>query len=175
MKKVFLFLFVAILTSSCNAQDFKNQNSSSEKSKDSINQPKGSWKVNKEYDENGNIMRYDSIYSWSSSGNLKGFDNDSIFNKMQSMMQKRFSMFQSPNRLSFSEHDSIMKRFFSNDFFKDDFFSNGMSLGMPNMDDMIKHMDSMRAQFFNDNNRYIIPPEEKKKTKKSTVIDKNQV
>ena len=168
-------MFVAILTSSCNAQDSKNHNSSSEKSKDSINQPNGSWKVNKEYDENGNVIRYDSIYTWSSSKGLKNVDNDSIFNKIQTMMQRRFSIFQSPNRLGFSEHDSIMKHFFSNDFLKDDFFSNGMSLGMPNMDEMIKHIDSMRAQLFNENNRYIIPPEEKKKTKKSTVIDKKQV
>ena len=28
-----------------------------------IAQPKGSWKVDREFDENGNLIRYDSIYT----------------------------------------------------------------------------------------------------------------
>jgi len=173
-----LFLFVAILATSCNAQDSnspKKKIAKSDIQKDSISAPKGSWKVNKEIYENGNIIRYDSIYSWSSSGNLKGMDTDSIFKKMQSIMQKRFSMFQSPNGNAFTEHDSIMKQFFSDDFFKDDFFGSGFNSNMPNMGDMMKRMEAMRQQFFNDNNRYIIPPEEKKKPKKTPTIGKKRV
>lgn len=165
MKKVMLFLFAAILATSCNAQDTVTPQNDKLKSnmQDSINLPKGSWKVNKEVDENGNIIRYDSIYTWSSSGNLKGIDNDSIFNRMQSMMQKRFSMFQSPRIGGLIDNDSIMKQFFSDDFFGDEFFSNNMSSDFLNMDDMIKRMEAMRNQFFNDDQRYIIPPEAKKK------------
>ena len=177
-----LFLFVAILTTSCNAQDSNNSKkkiAQSDIQKDSIAAPKGSWKVNKEVDKNGNIIRYDSIYSWSSSGNLKSMDNDSIFKKMQSMMQKRFSMFQSPNGNTFADHDSIMKQFFSDDFFKDDFFSNGFNSNMPNMDDMMKRMEAIKQQFFNDNHRYIIPPEQKKnlpeKKKKTNNVEKKQI
>ena len=176
MKKVILFFFVAILATSCNAQEpktSKNDISKADVKQDSLRKPKESWKVNKEVDENGNIIRYDSIYSWSSSGNLKGMDKDSILNKMHSMMQKRFSMFQSPRINSFAEHDSIMKQFFSDDFLKDDFFSNGLNPGMPNMDDMIKRMEAMRQHFFNDNHRYIIPPEKEKKT--TVIIEKKQV
>lgn len=178
MKKVMFFLFVAILATSCNAQDSKTSEkdrSKSEVKQDSIRKPKGNWHVTKEVDENGNIIRYDSIYSWSSSGNHKGFNNDSIFNKMQSMMQQRFSMFQSQRINGFTEHDSMLKQFFNDDFFRDDFYSNGLSSGMPNMDDMIKRMEAMRQQFFNDNNRFIIPPEEKKKPKKSSSLEKKQI
>lgn len=171
MKKVMLFLLVAILATSCNAQNSEQEISKSEKRIDSLNSPRGSWKVNKEVDENGNIIRYDSIYSWSSWGNLKPIEADSIF----SNMQKHFSMFQSQGIDAFAEHDSIMKQFFADEVFKDDFFTNGLSSGMLNIDDMIKRMEAMRQQFFNDEHRYIIPPEEKKKPKKSSGLEKKQI
>ena len=179
MKKVMLFLFVAILATSCNAQDTQKSSkdaSDLEIQNDTLLKPKGNWKVNKEVDENGNIIRYDSIYSWSSSGAIKGIESDSIFNQMRSMMQKRFSMLQSPNLNGFADQDSIMKQFFSYDFFKDDFFSNRMPSGFPNMDDVMKQMEAMRQNFFNDNYRYVIPPEETKpKENKTDIIDKKQV
>ncbi len=179
MKKVMLFLFVAILATSCNAQDTENSSKNSsdlEIQKDSLQKPKGNWKVNKEVDENGNIIRYDSIYSWSSSGNIKGMESDSIFNQMQSMMQKRFSMLQSPRLNGFSENDSIMKQFFSDDFFKDDFFSDRVPSGFQNMNEIMKQMEAMRQNFFNNKNRYIIPPENTEpKEKKTKTIEKKQV
>ncbi|MEF3080074.1 hypothetical protein [Winogradskyella poriferorum] len=179
MKKVMLFLFVAILATSCNAQDTENSSKNSsdlEIQKDSLLKPKGTWKVNKEVDENGNIVRYDSIYSWSSSGNIKNMESDSIFNQMNSMIQKRFSMLQPPNLNGFSEHDSIMKQFFSDDFFKDDLFSSGMPSGFSNMDAIMKQMEAMRQNFFNDKHRYIIPPEKTEpKEKKTKTIEKKQV
>ncbi|WP_157358327.1 hypothetical protein [Winogradskyella sp. J14-2] len=176
MKKVMLFLFVAILATSCNAQDTENSSknpSDLEIQRDSLQKPKANWEVNKEVDENGNIIRYDSIYSWSSSGNIKGMENDSIFNQMHTMMQKRFSMLQSPNLNDFAEHDSIMKQFFYDDFFKDDFFSNRMPTGFLNMDEIMKQMEAMRQNFFNNENRYIIPPEPKEN--KTKTIEKKQV
>jgi hypothetical protein len=165
---------MAFFSIGCSGQveEQKNSKTSEQDEKKENTVPKGSWQVDKEFDENGNLTRFDSIYSWSSSGNLKGMDGDSIFNKMQSMMQKRFSMFQSPNMSGFAERDSIMEQFFSDDFFKDDFFSNGM----PNMDVMMKRMEAMRQQFFNNSNRYIIPPEEKKNKKKEfKAMEKKQV
>ena len=54
-----LFLFVAILATSCNAQDTENSSKNSsdlESQKDSLLKPKGTWKVNKEVDENGNSL-----------------------------------------------------------------------------------------------------------------------
>lgn len=173
MKSYMLLLLMAFFSIGCSGQveEQKKSKTSEQDEKKENTVPKGSWQVNKEFDENGNLTRLDSVYSWSSSGNLKGMDGDSIFNKMQSMMQKRFSMFQSPNMSGFAERDSIMEQFFSDDFFKDDFFSNGM----PNMDDMMKRMEAMRQQFFNDSNRYIIPPEEKNKKKEFKAMEKKQV
>ena len=45
----------------------------------------GAWKVNKEFDENGNLIRYDSVYSWSADGNTKPYDPemlDSLFGQI---------------------------------------------------------------------------------------------
>ncbi|MCA0132917.1 hypothetical protein [Winogradskyella alexanderae] len=174
MKKVVFFLIATIFVTSCNTQDKKSANNratNKEAVTDSIKRPKESWKVNKEVDEDGNIIRYDSIYSWSSSGPIKGLENDSIFDKMQAMMHKRFSMLQ-PSISGFAKHDSIMKQFFDDDFFSDDFFSNSLDPNFPSMDDMIKRMEAMRQQFFDDRNRYIIPPETKKKEKPESIKKK---
>ncbi|WP_157957324.1 hypothetical protein [Winogradskyella tangerina] len=176
--KSYLLLLMAFLSLSCNSQEDEQKKSKiSEKADNKENViPKGSWKVNKEFDENGNLTRIDSVYSWSSSGSLKDIDADSIFNKLQSKFEKRLSMSHFPRYSGFMKHDSIMKQFFSDDFLKDDFFSSGMPLGMPNMDDMMKRMEAMRQQFFNENNRYIIPPEKKNIKKDNTkTIKKKQV
>ncbi|MCA0151707.1 hypothetical protein [Winogradskyella vincentii] len=176
MKKLVFFLLATILATSCNAQDnkiLKEKPSKAEISGDSLEQPKESWKVNKEVDENGNIIRYDSVYTWSSVGPIKGIEVDSLNHRMHSLLRNHFSMLK-PNTQSFKSHDSIMKQYFNDDFFEDDFFSNRINPNFPNMDDMLKRMEAMRNQFFNDNNRYIIPPERNEK-KKSTKIDKNRV
>ena len=174
MKKLIFFLIATIFVTSCNSQNNKttrNNEANTNKINDSLTQPKESWKVNKEVDEDGNIIRYDSIYTWSSSGPIKATDNDSLLQRMQTMLNKRFSMLQSPIS-GFAEQDSVMKQFFGDDFFKDDFFSQGLNPRFPNMDDMIKRMEAMRQQFFNDNNRYIIPPETKEKKKESSISKK---
>ncbi|NNF86292.1 MAG: hypothetical protein HKM26_07035 [Winogradskyella sp.] len=161
MKNVIFFLFVAILATSCNAQEAnKDKDSITDHTLNKAEVPKGRWKVSKEVDENGNIIRYDSIYSWSSHGNLKDFtttESDSIFNHMRSMMKQQFSTFSTPMMPGFAHHDSIMKR-----FFEDDNFSNSFNSGFPSMDDMMKQMEAMRQRFFNNQKRYIIPPESTK-------------
>ncbi|MCF8371167.1 MAG: hypothetical protein K9H64_06080 [Bacteroidales bacterium] len=69
------------------------------------NEPKEDIKVNREYDENGNMIRYDSTYTWSWSsngenesipdsmfqfnngfGNFSIFDMDSLFQQFNTMM-----------------------------------------------------------------------------------------
>ena len=154
MKRLAILLWVAILATSCNAQDKNNTDiAKALQPTDSIF-PKGNWTVNKELDENGNIIRYDSIYSWSS-GNLKEFSNkdaDSILNEMKARMQLSFSDFDDFNFSGFASHDSIMKQLFSYDL-----FSNRMPFNFKNLDSIKLQIQQMHQQFFN-NQRYIIPP-----------------
>ena len=82
-------IFMAILFSltSCKGQDKKEDVVTKQGDKKEMEQPKGTWKVDKEFDENGNLIRYDSIYSWSSSdtiNDLATMDKDSLLNNFES-------------------------------------------------------------------------------------------
>lgn len=111
--------------------------------------------VNKEYDEYGNLIKYDSIYSYSYSSN--GKLNDSL----QKQLEQHF------------KQHSIFSDSFFNDFFNgtdfqsfnsDDFFYQGFINQDERIKNMMKQMDSIHQLFFNQYDRPIIPaePEEKK-------------
>lgn len=117
--------------------------------------PKENVQVNKEYDEFGNLIKFDSIYSYSYSSN--GKINDSLFLKIQEQFSK--------NRF-FS--DTFKNDFFAQDsnFFQNDFFSKGFFNHNQQINQMMKRMDSLQQLFFNQNQRAIIPPEPESRTKK---------
>ncbi|WP_127343971.1 hypothetical protein [Ancylomarina longa] len=96
--------------------------------KNKTNSPNENIKVKKEFDKNGNLIRYDStyVYSWSSDSS-KNFIADSSMMKQfnQKLMKSKFMM---NHFRKFFRNDSLMERgftdpFFSNDFFDDDFFN----------------------------------------------------
>ena len=90
MKKYILLFMIGLLSVSCNGQKNDTKNTETKENEGNIvEQPKGSWKVDKEFDDNGNLIRYDSIYSWSSNGK---FDNLSLSDK-DSLMQSFKSRF----------------------------------------------------------------------------------
>jgi len=142
MKKVILFtILVSFLSTSCNGQH-KLENGSDKK--DTI-KPKIDIKVQKDYDENGNLIRVDSTYSYFYS-NIK---NDSILEK------EIFDKF----RLNFEGHfrpiDSIfMGDFFGKDpfnrdnFYTDEFFENNFKMHRKRMDQIIKEMDSLKNNYY---------------------------
>jgi hypothetical protein len=88
---------------------------------DTITNPNEDIRVNKEFDENGNLIRYDStyVYTWSSDSTMN-FKHEKIMEmrkKMEEHMQKFF------------KNDSLIHRdfkhpFFDDTFFKDDFFEH---------------------------------------------------
>ena len=75
------------------------------------------------FDENGNLIRYDSIYSWSSADNfnaLSSLDRDSILQSMQSEFYRNFSHFSDQGFDDVFSSDSL----FTNKFFDDAFFKS---------------------------------------------------
>lgn len=162
MKRILLVALVAVLTTSCQAQEQQNDKENGIKSGAMAQQmPKGNWKVNKETDENGNIVRYDSIYSWSSSGNydhLKPEDMDSIVNAMQA----RFSA-QMGNMPSMMGQSDFIQQFFNGSPFGND------STEVSGFDAMRKQMEAMQQQFMQRARpRPIIPAEPEEKLQKQT-------
>ena len=140
MKRMIMVALVAALATSCQAQEQQNDKENSKNSGATAQQiPKGNWKVNKETDENGNIVRYDSIYSWSSSGNydqMKPEDMDSIVNAMQA----RFSAHMG-NMPSMMGQSDFIQQFFNGNPFGND------STQISSFDAMRKQMEAMQQQF----------------------------
>lgn len=104
---------------------FTNSNGQSDTT---IVQPNIKIEVNKETDDQGNIIRYDSSYSYSySSSDMKADELDSLFKQW-----KENTLFSDPNFTypsfpfdHFHDNDSLWKDpVFRQDFFKRDFFSD---------------------------------------------------
>ena len=160
MKYIVMMALVAVLATSCQAQEKQDGKAISQKSTTAAQQtPKGNWKVNRETDENGNLVRYDSIYSYSSSGNydhLKPEAMDSIVNAMQGQFSAQ--MGNMPAMMGQSD--------FIQQFFNDGPFGND-STQISGFDAMRKQMEAMQQQFMQQAKpRPIIPAEPEKKGKK---------
>lgn len=160
MKKYILFLMVVMLSISCNGQKDDSKKVEINESKENIdNVPKGAWKVNKEFDENGNLIRYDSIYSWSSDGkfdNLSSLDRDSLMQAFKSRFFTNFSIFENQGFEDVFSQDSLFsKRFFNDDFFGSDFGKDYMDI-----DKIRQQMIARQKKFLEKYQSEFIKPEE---------------
>ena len=147
MKKKWITLFVAVslIFSGCNGQEVKKDKNTSDTTLISGNQPKEDIKVNKEYDKDGNLIRYDSTYTYYYS-NIDGNKAmaDSIFNNFRNMFEYNYPFSKKPyfNNLFFE--DSLLHY----DFYKKDFFHKRFMQNMQRMDRMFWEMDSIKNKFF---------------------------
>ena len=146
MKSLIYIVFVLVLMG-CNSPE-KNKNNTQEPDKKdtTIVTPKEAWDVKKEYDKFGNLIKYDSIYSYSYS-NTKGesinVNLDSIMNSFRGYFEET-KPFKIKDRLFyFPQNDSL----FMNDFFKEDYFFNQWQKQPLDVEKMIRQMDSTRNLF----------------------------
>ena len=149
MKPYAILFLAALISVGCNGQEKgMDDGNMTEKEQASSKVPEGSWKVNREYDEEGNLIRYDSIYSWSSGDDLDelaSFDRDSVLQSMQSRFYRSFSNFDFDGEGfgDLFEKDSIFtRRFFNNDFFDSEFGKDFMDI-----DKMHERMEAMQKRF----------------------------
>lgn len=168
MRYLVLACLMALGLTSCNAQvDKKDQDNSSalQKENSEMKEPRGSWRVNKEVDENGNLIRYDSIYTYSF-GNINGQqmpqeDLDSAMASFRKYMKNRMPSSFSPEMWAPFENDSI-----TNSFFERGFFENHWNDFFPDLQQQLKQMDSLHQQFFQHFQQGVFPPEQKKEEQK---------
>jgi hypothetical protein len=142
MKKYVLLFMIGLLSVSCNGQ--KNEPNESEER--IVAPPEGSWKVDKEFDENGNLIRYDSIYSWSSSrklDTLSSLDRDSLLHSFKSKFFTNFSGFENEGFENVFAQDSL----FSKHFFNDDFFRSDFGKEFMDIDNIRQQMIERQKQF----------------------------
>lgn len=145
MKKTGFILLSLILILGCNNQEKENQETQTDKKEESI-KPKEKWDVQKEYDEFGNLIKYDSIYSYSYS-NIEG---DTIMVNLDSIMNSFRGYFKENTPFKWNEHFSYFPQndtMLMNDFFKDDYFFNQWNRQPLDISKMMRQMDSTRNNF----------------------------
>src|SRR5512133_2843935 len=131
--------FILILFS-CNGQEKNGDRKTKE------NLPQTNIKVNKEYDKNGNIIKYDSTYS-SYYSNIRNDSvlKDSIFKNFTNKFNENYFFSNQPYFKNFFFADSLLMY----DFYKKDFFYNRFKNNMERMDSLFRGMDLMKNDFFN--------------------------
>ncbi|MEO8933136.1 MAG: hypothetical protein ABI295_02425 [Xanthomarina sp.] len=132
MKQYILLFMVGLLSMSCNGQKNEQKTETKESDGKLVHQPKGTWKVDKEFDENGNLIRFDSIYSWSSHGKFDNFSSsnkDSLMKSFKSRFFTNYSGFENDGFEDVFSQDSLfIKHFFNDDFFGSDFGNDFMDI-----------------------------------------------
>lgn len=142
MKTMMLALMSSLILSSCNAQAVKEDKKVlAEKDNKNLSSTSGlpdvHVKVNKEYDPKGNVIRYDSTYTYfySSSGNKRHINGDSL-------LKPYTNMFSLPKSGLFF-NDSLFKYDLFNDRYLKDHFEMNRSL----FDRMFHHLDSLKNNY----------------------------
>ena len=137
---VFPIIVAMLISSGCNGQTNK-KNSSDEAPAN----PKTNISVKKEFDKNGNLIRYDSTYtySYSNAGN-NVLMNDSVLNMFEEHFNRNFFFSDAPYFEHFFYGDTLMK----NDFYEDDYFFKRFRNNSMAMDSLFRKMDKFKNEFF---------------------------
>jgi len=149
MKKVLLLLLLATGTISCDAQHRQNEKPQKEVTTIDENRPQAKWKVNKKYDDKGNLIGYDSTYTWTytSKGKVHSVEADSVM----AAFKKQFDM-ELPSLFNKSFGNPIRSdSLFYKEFTAPDYFSKKWEGHYFDMKEMMKEMDSMRNSFLDKN------------------------
>ena len=145
MKHVVAFLFILAITG-CMGQEKEKDEISKDEKQEMAQEPKGQWEVHKEYDDLGNLIKYDSIYSYDYS-NTK---DDSIKINLDSIMDSFRGYFEDKVPFDWKRDFSYFPKtdsLFMKDFFKEDYFYKNWERHHSDIEDMIKKMDSVRNAF----------------------------
>lgn len=148
MKKIVFTLLLGLFLTVSHGQDDRSKSkvdlAGENKDSISVNKPKISWKVNKKYDEAGNVIGYDSIYSYSYDNfkNLqKDMDLDSLMESMKFLSHNNISSFMKDNNLvQFMDIDSLLN---GNQYFND-FFERQRKNNFSDMRELFQQMDSLQ-------------------------------
>ncbi|WP_299381331.1 hypothetical protein [uncultured Lacinutrix sp.] len=160
MKKYVLLFMVGLLSVSCKGQENETKIIEQEDNKtDTVKEPKGTWKVDKEFDENGNLIRFDSIYSWSSNNkfdNLSLSDRDSLMQTFKSRFFSNYSQFENQEFEDVFSQDSL----FSKHFFNDDFFGSNFGNDFMDIDKLTQQIIARQKKFLEKYQSEFIKPED---------------
>ena len=116
---------------------------------DTLSKPKITVRVNKQLDDKGRIVKYDSTYSYfySSPKGILHKGNDSIYSSFRSFFDKSYSdlMDRKSNDIFFN--DSLFKY----DFFNDNYFEKRFEMNEKMFKNMYQQMDSIKRDYLKQN------------------------
>ena len=150
--KTILASFLFVVFSGCNGQTQKgNTTELSTKNNDKVakadtsNKPSINVKVNKEFDDKGNIVKYDSTYSYYYSGPKGSLQsgNDSVYSGFRSFFEKNYPDVMNRHNRNIFFNDSLFKY----DFFNDDYFQKRFELNEKMFENMYQQMDSIKRDY----------------------------
>ncbi|WP_179353520.1 hypothetical protein [Winogradskyella vidalii] len=160
MKTHILLLMTVFLSVSCSGQHNESKKAAELEPKENVDKmPKGNWQVDKAYDENGNLIRYDSIYSWSSVDDLNGLsatEKDSLIHHFKSEFYTNLSGFKHQGFEDVFSQDSL----FNSQFFNDDFFGSDFGKDFMNLDKIRQQMIERQKAFLEKYQSEFIKPED---------------
>ncbi len=112
------------------------------------NQPQEQSKVTREYDEQGNLIRFDSTY-------VKSWSSDSTFNSMdlEDMQQELDRLFGNMFGGDSTTVASHRLNGFNDDFFRE--FGDSASFNMPGFQDAFPDMEEMQQMMMNSFDRFM--------------------
>tara|TARA_B100001287_G_scaffold19875_1_gene14668 strand:- start:173 stop:586 length:414 start_codon:yes stop_codon:yes gene_type:complete len=137
MKKlIFLVLFFIIISNSFFSQIEVYIDTTK------IESPNESWNVNKRYDKDGNIIQYDSFYSYSSNGEYLNIDSLISTFGINNFFSNPFIIDSAFNFFNQKSHimDDIFKEFIQIDSFFNDLFDNNFSKPKPKKEKIGTHI-----------------------------------
>jgi hypothetical protein len=149
--KIMLVSLLFVVFSACNGQTQNGRSEPAEPKKvtplkaDSLDQPRIDVKVNRQYDDKGNIVKFDSTYSYvysSPKGPMRS-GNDSVFSSFRSFFEKRYPNLMDRRTNSIFFNDSLFKY----DFFNDDYFQKRFELNNKMFEDLYQQMDSIKRGY----------------------------
>lgn len=167
MNKLLFFTAITLFAFGCNAQG-NNQSKNNADSKVGVEaqtpgkkKPDVRWNVTKQYDENGNLIGYDSTYTYSYT-NVEGdsvtLDADSVMRSFHSYFDQNFPGIWNKQFDNGFPNDSMFYR----DFLQHDFFSQQWNRDFLDMDKITQEMDSLRMEFFKNQYPGMLEPEDNK-------------
>ncbi len=142
MKSILLSVLLLLATMGLQAQVRHRR-----KADNQVNKPQIHINVKKQYDKNGNIIRYDSTYVWtySTHNGKENINLDSLMRQFipyfrENLPDSLAGIFGNP---SFNLNDSAMMM----DFFNNSHFFDQWQQGLFNMQKEMETMDSLRMSF----------------------------
>lgn len=145
MKKLTVLL-VALVLAACNNQEKDNTPNQQKEQDTTVAVPQAQWNVKKEYDEFGNLVKYDSTYTWSyanKEGESLNVNLDSIMDSFKGYFGQNTPLNWSDDFFYFPKNDSL----FMLDFFDEDYFYRSWRDQLSELDARIRRMDSSRNYF----------------------------